>query len=353
MAEHTQERTERATPRRRQEARRKGQVAKSSDLSSAVPIVALALLLPTVGGTLIAGLFETMRSGLDASNATGTIEGVTRHAMKTTLPVLAGIGLIITTVFLFGIAANFAQVGIHPTLEAIAPKFDKLNPLNGFKRLFSRRGLFETIKSIAKLALVAGIAYRETAINWDEMMALSTVPVSQGLAWTGKFTASLILKVAFAWLVLAAVDYAWQRRMHERDLMMSFEEVKREMREMETSPELRAEMHRRRQRLAKSRMMSNVKHSDAVITNPLEYAVAIKYDIKKGRAPVVLAKGRHLVADRIREEAKKNKVPIIPNPPLARSLFEQVEVGDQIPQALFQAVAEVLAFVFRKTGKRL
>ncbi len=353
MAEQTQERTERATHRRRQEVRRQGTVARSADLSSSLPLVLLAVMLPSIGTIVVNGVFQALRNGLDISGAKASGPDIAHHFFKTAVPVVAGCVLIAGIAMLVGLFANFAQVGIHPTLEPIAPKLERLNPLNGIKRLLSRRGLFETAKSVAKLGIVGWIAFHETQANWDEMLNLGLMPAAAGMAWLGRFVALLILKVSFAWLVLGAVDYWWQRRMYEKDIMMSIEEVKREMRETETSPELRAEMHRRRQRLARACMMANVKHADAVITNPTEYAVAIKYDPKRFAAPVVLAKGRHLTAERIREEAKKQKVPIVPNPPLARSLFEQVEVGDQIPSALFQAVAEVLAFVFKKSGKKL
>lgn len=353
MAEHTQERTERATPRKRQEARRKGQVGKSTDLASSVPILLLALMLPMAGGLLVTGLFNGMCEGLDASRFSSQPGEIGSHFLKAVTPVLPGLAAIAGITLLAGLAANFGQVGFHPTLQAIQPKFERVNPLSGIKRLLSRRGLFETVKSIAKLGLVSYIAWNDVVSNWDAILNLSALSAVGGLVWVGQFIGGILLKVAFAWLVIGAIDFWFQRKQFEKDIMMSVDEVKREMRETETSPELRAEMHRRRQRLSRARMMANVKHADAVITNPIEYAVALKYDPKKSAAPIVLAKGRHLVADRIREEAKKHKVPLIPNPPLARSLFEQVEVGDPIPSNLFQAVAEVLAFVFKKRGRKL
>lgn len=352
MAEQGQERTEQATPRKRQEARRKGTVAKSADLTSALVMFALAIFLPMLVGALAYGLTQGMREGL-SGGTTLSLPALASHCAAVARPIIIGAIPIACVGLLVGLGANFLQVGFVFSAESMNPQINRINPVEGAKRLFSTRAAFELVKTCVKLLLVSYLAFSEVRANWTELLSLSGLAPAAGIAWVGQFAARILLKVAAAWLILGILDYMFQRKQVDKQLMMTKEEVKREMKEAETSPELRAEMQRRRRRLAKQRMMQNIRLADAVVTNPTEYAVAIKYDAKKMAAPVVLAKGRHLLAERIRKEAIKHRVPIVANPPLARSLYKEVEVGDAIPTALFQAVAEVLAYVFRLKGRSL
>lgn len=347
------ERTEQATPRKRKRAREKGTVARSTDLNSSSVVLALALLLPSLASTLGAAMLESMRNGLDVSSALPVGDSITAHFWATMRPLIGAVLPILLVAVVTGVTVGFMQVGFKATMEPLEPQFERLNPINGFKRLLSRQAAFELLKTAAKFLLISYIVISEVKSNEDSILGLSELAPQGAVAWTGAFIAGVLLKVALAWLVLGVLDYLFQRRMVEKQIMMTKDELKRELKETETSPELRAEMHRRRRRLARARMMQNVKEADVVITNPTEYAVALKYEPKRHTSPVCLAKGRHLLAERIREEAKKRRVPIVPNPPLARSLYEQVEVGDYIPPKLFQAVAEVLAYVFRMKGKRI
>ncbi|MCH8275577.1 MAG: EscU/YscU/HrcU family type III secretion system export apparatus switch protein [Armatimonadetes bacterium] len=354
MAEKpSQERTEPPTPRKRRKARRQGTVARSTDLTSSLVIFAIAIFAPLLASGLAIGLLEMMHTGLRVQDPSSGVGDVLGHVWATAAPAIIGLVPIALIGIVVGVSVGFAQVGFVPTLEPMNPKFERINPIQGFKRLISRRALFEFGKTIAKLLLIGYIAWHEVTGNWDAMLNLSMLTLYEAVSWVGRLIASIFLKVAVAWIALGALDYWFQRRQVEKELMMTKDELKRDMRETETSPELRAEMHRRRRRLARQRMMSNVKHADVVITNPLEYAVALKYESKRTAAPVVLAKGRHLVAERIRKEARRHRVPLVPNPPLARSLFEQVEIGEAIPTTLFQAVAEILAFVFKQKGRRV
>lgn len=354
MAEQqTGERTEQATPRKRKQAREKGTVARSTDLNSSSVMFALAILLPTLATGAASAMLQSMRNGLRVSEATADIGAVGAHFWSTVQPMIAPIIPILIVSVVTGVSVGFMQVGFKPTLQPLQPKLERLNPVNGVKRLLSRQSAFEFLKTVIKLVLIGYIAFADVKANQDELLGLAGLAPRAAIGWTGAFIAGIFLKVALAWLVLGVIDYLFQRRTVERQIMMTKDEVKREMKETETSPELRSEMHRRRQRLARSRMMQNVKHADVVVTNPTEYAIALKYDPKKHASPICLAKGRHLTAERIREEAKKGRVPIVPNPPLARSLYEQVEVGDQVPVQLFQAVAEVLAYVFRLKGRKV
>jgi len=352
MADTTQERTERATPRKRQEARRRGTVARSMDLSSSFALFFTALLLPVIGVGLALALGESMKAGLAFKNLSLDIGTLTNHLWITIKPVIIAL-IPFLLISLSGVVASFAQVGFHFSSEPLNPKFERINPVEGLKRLFSRRSLFDFFKTLGKFFIIGYITWHDITRNWSGLLSLTYLTPNQAIPWVGSFIMSLFLKIALAWLVLGVLDYLFIRYQIERELRMTREEFKREMREQELSPELRVEMQRRRQRLARARMMANIKHADVVITNPIEYAVALKYDSKRFPAPVVLAKGRLRIAERIREEAKKKRVPIVANPPLARSLYEQVEIGEMIPTALFQAVAEVLAYVFRTKRRRL
>ncbi|RMG27038.1 MAG: EscU/YscU/HrcU family type III secretion system export apparatus switch protein [Armatimonadetes bacterium] len=352
MPDTSQERTEQATPRKRQRVRREGTVAKSTDLTTAGVFLALAVGLPLAFGGLAYGILQTMQNGLAPSATTLSLHALSEHLAKTMGP--AGIALL-PVLFLAmgaGVATSLAQVGFHLSAEPLAPKFNRINPIEGFKRLLSRRSFFELAKTLAKLGILGWIAWKDLSSNWDELLALATLPPLNALAWVGGFLSSLLLKVAMLWVVIGILDYAFQRRQVEKEIMMTRDELKRELKETEFSPELRAELARRRRALARARQMASVKKADVVVTNPLEYAVALKYDEKKMAAPVVVAKGRHRMADRIRDEAKKHRVPIVPNPPLARTLYKEVEVGSMIPPSLYQAVAEILAVVFRSKSRR-
>ncbi len=354
MPEETaQERTEQPTPRKRRRARRKGTVARSADVSASLNLFAFALLAPLLAGVLTAGLFRSLYLGLHGSRWAVSEGDLFGHLIRTALPAVVALLPLLLLSFLVGALSNFAQVGFYPSAEPLAPNWARLNPINGLRRLWSLRALFEFIKSAGKLTVIGSIVFYEIKNNWDTFLGLGFLPPHSAMAVLGLFIASTLLKVSLAWMVIALADYLFQRRQVEKELMMSKEELKRELRETETSPELKAEMQRRRRRLARQRMMANVKHADVVVTNPVEYAVALKYEPKRFPAPVVLAKGQRLMAERIREEARKHRIPIIANPPLARSLYEQVEVGEMIPTALYQAVAEVLAFVFRKRNRRI
>ncbi len=346
-----QERTEEATPRRRQQARKKGTVARSSDLNSALVTIALLLLFPVAGTKLFDGFSESMRLGF--ANIAGDLSPGTmsRSVWMVLQPSLLGLTMVMGTAMVVGLAANFAQVGFVMSGEAMAPRLDKLNPLNGIKRIFSFAATFEGLKACAKSGLFMLLAYLAISASWQQLFGLSRLEPNEAMASIANVIRSVATRISIAWLLVAGLDYFFQRKQVSKQLMMSKDEVKQEMREMEQSPELKSAIAQRRRRL-KRRMMQAVKSADAVVTNPTHYAVAIKYETGKSHAPQVVAKGVDLLAARIREEAEKHHVPIVPNPPLARALYKACEVGDYVPREHFQAVAEVLAYVYR-TLKRI
>jgi len=343
------ERTEEATPRRRQEARRKGMVARSPELSGAATFLALVLILPLIGGSIVTAIFTATRSIIgDVAIADAPASDIIGRALRNMLPVATAVAPLLLVGVVVGLATNFMQVGFHFSSEALQPQLNRLNPLQGFKKIVSSRAMMEGAKALVKTLLIAYIAYATLSARVNELQELGPLPPMAAISVVGSLILAVVGRVALCWLVLAVIDYWFQKKQMDKQLMMTKDEVRREMKEMEQGPELKMALARRRAQLARNRMMQAVQKADAVIVNPTHYAVAIKYDSDKMAAPQVVAKGRDLIAQRIREEANKHRVPIIPNAPLAQSLHKLCEVGDTIPNELFQAVAEVIAFVLNR-----
>jgi len=341
------EKTEEATAKRRSEARRKGTVAKSHDLTSAAVIVALLMVLPSVLGNLGNALMQSVRSGISSAPLDVRWSSVTTYGWKVLQGPLLAVVPIMAVALIVGLGMNFAQVGFVASAQAMTPNFQKLNPLNGVKRLFSPVAGVEGLKALLKTLLFAYLAWTTIRGNWDDLVSLGWGRPATMFSVVGSVMHQVFLKVAISWLILAALDYYFQRKQVDKQLRMTKQEVKQEMREMELAPELRGFIARRRRAISKSRMMEAVKTADVIVTNPTHFSVAIKYDPKKMHAPQVVAKGRDLIALKIREVAAESRVPIVPNPPLARQLYKKCEIGDYVPRDLFQAVAEVLAYVYR------
>lgn len=348
MAEQSgQEKTEEATPKRRRDARRKGTVAKSIDLNGSLGLIAALLVLPSaigmMGSGFIAGLrtsFTHMPSSVDSST-------LLSYSWRILQPSLVGLSVLVFTIMVVGVSANFAQVGFVISGEAMQPKFSKINPLEGFKRLFSRRAVFDAAKASLKAGLFGYLVWSEVSGSWSTLMGLSWLTPQASMAAVGGMMKSIAIKVGISWLVLAVIDYIFQRKQVDKQLKMTKQELKQEMKDAETSPELKMAQHRRRRQLSKGSMMKAVAKADVIVTNPTHYAVAIQYDREKHAAPVIVAKGADFLAAKIREVAAENRVPLVPNPPLARALYKQCEIGDSVPKELFQPVAEVLAYVYK------
>jgi flagellar biosynthetic protein FlhB len=292
----------------------------------------------------------------DGFKLAGTPDVVSRDGVG---PLFAELGKVIAiavgplagVVLIAGVIASVLQVKWKPSAQAIKPQPQKLNPISGAKNLFGKRALFEAAKSLAKLAVVGGVVYVAFVPNLDELAALVGLPPALLVAELGKQTLSIAFKAAAAYLVIAAADYAYQKYETEKSLKMTKEEVKQEYKNMEMSAEVRSARKRIQMEQARARMMADVPEADVVVTNPTHYAVALRYESDKP-APVVVAKGKDLIAFKIRASAEKAGVPIVPDPPLARSLHASVDVGHMIPEELYQAVAQLLAFVYRMAGRR-
>jgi len=347
----TQERTEEATPRRRQEARKKGNVARSVELTHALGLLVVAVAMPTVLGMTGPGLLAGVRDALSHTPVEVSTGQAFTHVARVLVPALGGMVLLCGLLMAVGVVGNFAQVGFMLSAEPIAPRLAKINPLAGLKKLFSARVAVEGLKALIKAILFGWLAWSAILGDWTRLSALSELPPIQAASVVGEVVHRIVWRVAAAWLAIAAVDYLFQRKQMDKQLRMTRDELKREMKEAETSPEMKMAQSRRRQKLAKGNLVEAVKKADVIVTNPTHYSVAIQYDRSKMHAPIVVAKGQDYLAMRIRELAQEHKVPIVPNPPLARKLYRQCEVGEFIPRDLFMPVAEVLAFVLESVKK--
>lgn len=265
-------------------------------------------------------------------------------AVQACLPVVAAAALA-------GLAADLAQVGLNLTAHPLAPKLDRLDPVAGIKRIVSRRALVELCKSLAKITVVAAAAYSAVAPQLKLFGGMSLLGLEQGMSLAGGLAWQVASRTLAALFLVAAADYAYQRWEHEQSLRMTREEVKRELKETDGDPKLRARIRRRQREISRRRMMAAVPKSDVIITNPSHYACALVYKGGEMRAPRLVAKGKDHTALRIREVGREHRVPVVSDAPLARALFSSVEIGDEVPPELYRAVAEVLAFVYRLKGR--
>jgi flagellar biosynthetic protein FlhB len=353
MAESLGDKTEAPTAKRRQEARDQGQIAKSADLSSAALLVGGMYLLKWFGLNIVQALHGVVRfmlsgpslADLDAAHVRGQILQVIGMVGWSLAPVLGGAALIV-------ILANLAQVGLVLNITRLQPNFGALNPLRGLGRLFSGgQGAVKLLMDLAKVTLVGLVAY--SAIG-DRLVSIIS---AQQLSFLSIFSLgadiifSIAIRVGFLLLVLAIIDYAYQRHRIEKELMMSKQDVKEEMRSMEGDPRIK----QRRRQVAIQRAMQKLKKevpkADVIVTNPTHFAVALKYDDKAMRAPRLIAKGADFMAQRIRELAAGAGVPIVERAPLARAIYRMVDVGEEIPEEFYSAVAEILAYVYELNGK--
>ena len=346
-----QERTEDATLKRRTDARKKGTVARSVELTSSLVLIVLLMAMPLAIGLLGKGFVNGFTNGMQTMPAEATSASILRYCFTVAQPCMAGLAVILGVALVLGVASNVAQVGFVISGESLAPNFAKLNPLEGFKRLLSANAVFDAGKALFKSLLFGFLAYSAVAASWGSLLGLGMVSAPAGLSATGAIARGMAFKVVAVWMGLAAADYFFQRKRVDKMLRMTKEEVKQEMRQQEQSPEIRGAIARKRRQMARGRMMQQLKKADVVITNPTHYAVALMYDHKKQIAPVVVAKGADILAARIRDVAKEHHIPIVPNPPLARALYRQCELGDIVPKELFQPVAEVLAYVYKTIKK--
>ena len=347
------EKTEKPTPKRLEEARKKGQVAKSPDLNGAIVMtVGLFVLGSTVPG-LLSNVHDAMLEALGQITNPGVVSAGSLGPLLTDMGkhVLLAVAPIALACAATGIVVNVAQVGLRPNLSALKPKPDKLNPVAGLKNIYGKQALVTLAKSLAKVGVVAAIVAMSVVPQVGSFGAMVGISPLEFGTQASSLILSVAKRAAFAYLFVGVADYIWQKKKLAKSLKMDKQEVKDEAKQQQLPAEVRGAMRRRQMANARARMMAAVPTADVVVTNPTHYSVALKYDGSKP-APEVVAKGQDLIALRIRELARDAGVPVLPNPPLARSLHATVEVGQQIPEELFAAVAQVLAYVYRIAAHR-
>ncbi len=348
------DKTEKATPKKRQDLRKKGQVNQSKEIPSILLLLALFLSMRMFGPFVIRETMATFNFFFSEINASINLEDpndIMRIVTYAVFQIAKMSGPFFLIAMLFGGLGSVLQVGFMFTLEPLIPKFSKLNPFSGLKRMFSARAFFEMAKSVGKVAIVIWVAWSSIAAELGTMSGLMDLDLKSIIAYMLDITLGISLKVCFALLIIAIVDFAFQYMQHEKEIRMSKQEIKEEYKQMEGSPEIKGRIRQKQREISMRRMMQEVPKADVVITNPTHFAVAIRYDPAQGEAPVVLAKGADFLAARIREIAKENRIQLVENKPLAQALYHQVDIGKPVPPELYKAVAEVLAFVYSMKGK--
>jgi flagellar biosynthetic protein FlhB len=352
------EKTEEPTAKKLQDARKEGQVAKSQEIATAFSLFALFLIIRFGYGfmgtnfqnefTKVYNNIPNLARTYNGAIPMASIVSLLRNAMLTVM--LTGAPFYIIG-FIVAFICDFVQVGYKPTFKPLRPKFSKLNPISGFKKIFSTRKLFELGKSLLKLAVMSVIIYTFFNGRTESLFLLYDMPLKQAIGLMGNLIIDLGIRISAAYMVIAFIDLIYQRRKFRKDMMMTKKEVKDEFKNSEGDPAVKSAQRRRMMEASRRRMMQELPQADVVITNPTHYAVAIKYDAEEADAPVVVAKGADYLAQKIKEVAKENGVEIVENKPLARMLYTNVEVGELVPPELYKAVAEVLAYVYHLQGK--
>lgn len=344
------EKTEKATPRRRKEARDKGQVVKSVEVNGAI------ILLFTYLGLQLFGLMMSndlkllftdfisnqylSQPGEEIGNFQNTYMLILKHFFTVCGP-LFGIA------FITALVVNYLQVGFMFAPKLLGMKFDKINPLAGMKRMFSTRSVVELVKSILKMIIVGTVVYMEFTSKFKQIPNLAYIDLTQSFMIVWSSVMGILWKAGLTLLIFGIFDYAYQKWEFEKNIKMSKEEIKQEYKLLEGDPKVKAKIREVQRHMGMRRMMQRIPEADVVITNPTHFAIVLKYDDKKNKAPIVIAKGQDFIALKIKEEAKKYKIHIVENKPLARTLFKTTDIDEAIPEDLYQAVAEILAVVYK------
>ncbi len=354
-AQQSGDKTEKATPKRKREAREKGQVVKSTELITALSLAVMFGALAVFGGQMVKGMFDVQKHFFSSTGP----ETLTQASVMATFKDAATMFLTIMLPFMAaalvaGVVFNVLQTGFLFTTKALAPKLDRISPISGFKRIFSKKTLMDLMKAIIKIAILGYVAYSEFEKRMGGFPALMSQEVPYSAASFVDTIIAVAFQLAIALAMFAPFDYLAQRLKHNKDLMMTKQEVKDEYKLTEGNPQTKGRIAQKQRQMSRMRMMQAVKDADVVITNPTHYAVALSYKEMKHKAPLVVAKGKDYVAQKIKERARECSVEIVENVQLARALYFFCEIGDEVPEDLYKAVAEVLAYVYRmkKGGRR-
>ncbi len=352
------EKTEEATPKKLEDARKEGQVAKSKEISLGFSLLAMFVLLKLWVGTLgsqFLDIFKTTYNMIPAlarrmayADTVWYFLTILRNVIIKLLLYLAPFLLVALIV---GLTTEIVQVKWKPTAKPLQPKLSKFNPINGFKKIVSLQSLAELLKSILKILIIGYIAYSTLHDKWSTILILLDIPLMQSIGTVGNIVINLGIKIAAFYLIIAFADYAFQRWKFREDMKMTKQEVKDEYKQSEGDPQIKGQIKQKMLQASRRRMMQDIPKADVVITNPTHFAVAIQYDPDTADAPIVVAKGADYIAAKIKEVAKENKVEIVENKPLARMIYYNVEIGQLIPPELYKAVADILAYVYKIQGK--
>ena len=352
------EKTEPATQKKLDDARKEGQVAKSKEIANGMGLMALFLVLKIWTGKMGTGFLETFNTIYNRIPQVANLIGGVAPENEMILLLRHGVTqllLIILPILLVGFVVAFVsdiwQVKWKPTTKPLQPKLSKLNPIKGFQKIFSVNSLVELLKSFIKILIIVWMAYSYIKDKTEYLFYLYDMEIMPALSFILQVITDLGIRIAAVYLVFAFADYAYQKWKFSEDMKMTKQEVKEEYKNQEGDPQIKGKIRSKMMEVSRRRMMQALPQADVVITNPTHYAVAIKYDPAISDAPVVIAKGQDYLAQKIKEIARENKVEIVENKPLARMLYANVEVGEAVPPEMYQAVAEVLAFVYHLQGK--
>lgn len=352
------EKTEQPTAKKLKDARKEGQVAKSKEIANAFGLLSVFLVMKIYVGRMGTGMIEYLAGVYNQiPEAIQMYNGKVPAAAISVLlrGMILQLTIIIAPVLLIGVIVAFVcdvvQVKWKPTSKPLKPKFNKLNPIKGFGRIFSKNSIVELIKAVAKIGVVVYVVYSFLKDRTREIFLLYDIGLKQAIGLVGEIVTDLGIRISIVYMIIAFIDYGYQKWKFKDDMKMTKQEVKDEYKNQEGDPQVKGKQKQRMREASMRRMMQQLPEADVVITNPTHYAVAIKYDPDKYDAPYVLAKGEDFLAQKIKEIAKENNIEIVENKPLARMLYANVDIGGLIPPELYQAVAEVLAFVYQLKGK--
>ena len=348
------EKTEDATPKKLDDARKEGQVAKSQDVGVAVLLLLMFACLKVFGGFIsdrMHGTFRMYFGNLSEFAGDFTMGRSMQALALAGREILLTAGPILALTLIAAFVVNVVQVKWKPTMKQLKPKMSKINPFSGFKKMFSKDKLFDLFKSVAKLGVLFYVVYSSLKEEWGLVTNIYQLDLWAAVLLIVDTVIAVGFKISIVFMILAAVDFYYQKRKFKNDMKMTKQEVKDEYKNTEGNPQIKGRIRSKMQEASRRRMMQSVPEADVVITNPTHLAIAIKYDKSLGEAPVVLAKGADYLAEKIKNTARQHRVEIVENKPLARMLYYNVEIGDQIPPELYQMVAEVLAYVYSIQGK--
>jgi flagellar biosynthetic protein FlhB len=342
------DKTESPTAKRRGDARQKGTVVKSTEVNSVIVLLTGLFMLKFFGRWMLdkmgACMVEIFKNLSTAELTQERLIDLTGHAVVLSILILAPVAV---GIMLFGVVANVIQIGFLFTIQPIIPNLNKIDPVNGFKRLFSARSLVEAVKNIFKLTIIGCIAYWTVMGGFDQIMILADASINTIVDFAAKTSYDIILRVSLALIVLAIFDWSYQKYQHEKQLKMTKQEVKEERKQMDGDPQVKSRIKSVQREMARRRMMQEVPKATVVVTNPTYIAIALRYEPAENDAPMVLAKGKRIIAEKIKQIAIENGIPIIEDKPLARGMYDKIEVGFPIPADFFTAVAEIMAYVYR------